>query len=79
MRKNHSTGKLLGILATSISAGAIAFAAMAGVAHAATHPSAAPGPQQDAALAAAPGPQHGTAPGPQHGTALAATPNQWEE
>ena len=72
MRKSHSTGKLLGILATSISTGAIAFAAMAGVAHAATHPSAAtPGPQHDAVLAAAPGPQHDAA--------LAATPNQWEE
>jgi hypothetical protein len=68
MRKNHSTGKLLGILATGISAAAIAFAATAGVAHPATHPSAAkPGPQDGIVLTAAPDPRD------------AATPNPWQE
>ena len=56
MRQNHSTGKRLGIIATGISAAAIAVAAATGAT--AVHAASAPGPQQEGATSATPDPQH---------------------
>jgi 3-oxoacyl-ACP reductase-like protein len=68
MRKNHSTGKRLGILATGLAASAIALAAAVGVA--AYSPASSPGDYEGAPAATSAAQQH---------VVLAAAPTPFQE